>query len=102
MGTAFSISNECNVSIPANVFKHVCNIDESATCYEYSFVLRMYAGRVSFVFVDEWGTEFANGSWNGMVGMLQRREIDIGGTPILLRDARLHIIDHVQLYTRTK
>ncbi len=26
----------------------------------------------------EWGADSGNGSWTGMVGMLQRRDIDIG------------------------
>ena len=26
----------------------------------------------------QWGSSYGNGSWNGVVGMLQRKEADIG------------------------
>ena len=29
-----------------------------------------------------WGSPYGNGSWNGMVGMLQREEADIGKSKI--------------------
>lgn len=51
---------------------------------------------------DNWGYQSENGSWNGMVGMLQRREVDLGGTAMFLVKQRIGIIDYVQLYTHTK
>nr|XP_012151217.1 PREDICTED: glutamate receptor ionotropic, delta-1-like [Megachile rotundata] len=50
---------------------------------------------------DSWGYQSENGSWNGMVGMLQRREVDLGGTAMFLVKQRIGIIDYVQLYTHT-
>ncbi|XP_015437302.1 PREDICTED: probable glutamate receptor [Dufourea novaeangliae] len=58
--------------------------------------------RISFRITDTWGYRDENGSWSGMTGMLQRREIDIGGTGTFFVKERLPVLDYVQLYTRTR
>lgn len=57
-------------------------------------------GRVKFDILNKWGHK-NNGSWDGMIGMLQRREIDIGGTGSLMLTDRIPIVKYIQLYTRT-
>ncbi|XP_011862464.1 PREDICTED: glutamate receptor ionotropic, kainate 5-like isoform X2 [Vollenhovia emeryi] len=54
------------------------------------------------VVYKNWGRKTKNGSWDGMVGMLQRREIDIGGTAMFILDERIPIVEYIHLYTRTK
>ncbi|XP_070510153.1 ionotropic receptor 75a-like isoform X1 [Cardiocondyla obscurior] len=41
-----------------------------------------------------------NGSWDGMIGKLQRREIDIGSGAYMLTE-RVSIVEYIQLYTNT-
>lgn len=36
-----------------------------------------------------------------MIGMLERREIDIGGTATFLVAERIGVVQYVQLYTET-
>ncbi|XP_045777707.1 ionotropic receptor 75a-like isoform X1 [Maniola jurtina] len=43
---------------------------------------------------NSWGY-LRNGSFDGMVGTLQRREADIGGTPIFYRSDRAQFIDYI-------
>ncbi|XP_028048173.1 glutamate receptor ionotropic, delta-2 [Monomorium pharaonis] len=66
----------------------------------HHLVSRMNA-TVNIYVANDWGAYDNNGSWNGMIGMLQRREIDIGGTHVWLLAHRIHIVEHIQLYTRT-
>ncbi|CAL1685009.1 unnamed protein product [Lasius platythorax] len=56
---------------------------------------------ISFEITNSWGYRIENGSWNGMIGMLDRREIDIGGTASFLVPERLGVVQYIQLYTRT-
>jgi len=57
--------------------------------------------RISFEITDSWGYRAENGSWSGMIGMLERREIDIGGTATFLVSERLSVVQYIQLYTKT-
>ncbi|XP_032690864.1 probable glutamate receptor [Odontomachus brunneus] len=57
---------------------------------------------VSFNITDSWGYRGENGSWSGMIGMLERREIDIGGTTTFFIPQRIGVVQYIQLYTRTK
>ena len=43
---------------------------------------------------SEWGTLKANGSWSGVVGMLQRREVDVSVTDLSVTEARSAVIDY--------
>lgn len=65
----------------------------------HSFVLCL---RISFEIIDSWGYRIENGSWSGMIGMLERREIDIGGTATFLVSERLGVVQYIQLYTQTR
>ncbi|XP_072743848.1 uncharacterized protein [Anoplolepis gracilipes] len=56
---------------------------------------------ISFEITNTWGYRAKNGSWSGMIGMLDRREIDIGGTPSFLVPERLGVVQYIQLYTHT-
>ncbi|XP_020292971.1 probable glutamate receptor [Pseudomyrmex gracilis] len=57
---------------------------------------------VSFEVTNTWGYRAKNGSWSGMIGMLERREIDIGGTATFLVSERIGVVQYVQLYTETR
>lgn len=56
---------------------------------------------VSFRTANTWGYREQNGSWSGMIGMLQRKEIDLGGTGMFFVSQRIGVVDYVQLYTQT-
>ncbi|GAB1861159.1 Glutamate receptor U1 [Camponotus japonicus] len=56
---------------------------------------------ISFEITDSWGYRAENGSWSGMIGMLERRKIDIGGTATFLVSERLSVVQYIQLYTKT-
>ncbi|XP_044003996.1 glutamate receptor ionotropic, kainate 2-like, partial [Aphidius gifuensis] len=56
---------------------------------------------VNFTVRDTWGYKDKNGSWNGMIGLLDSGEIDIGGTGTFLIPERIGVVDYVQLYTPT-
>lgn len=62
----------------------------------------MRVHRVTFDITNTWGYRGENGSWSGMIGMLQRREIDIGGTGTFLVSERIGVVQYIQLYTHTK
>nr|AZQ24990.1 ionotropic receptor [Aphidius gifuensis] len=57
---------------------------------------------INFTVRDTWGYQDDNGSWSGMIGLLDRGEIDIGGTATFLVSSRIGVVDYVQLYTPTK
>lgn len=42
---------------------------------------------------DSWGYVKSNGTFDGMIGALVRKEIDIGGSPIFFRNERAAVID---------
>lgn len=56
---------------------------------------------VNFTWRDSWGYRDKNGSWSGMIDLLNRREVDIGGTATFLTTERIGVVDYVQLYTPT-
>ncbi|XP_032690856.1 protein PTHB1-like [Odontomachus brunneus] len=79
--------------------KHI----DSITRINYIWILHL-ANRMnatmSFNITNTWGYLDENGSWSGMMGMLQRREIDIG-TSMYFLTSRLNVAEYIQLYTRT-
>ncbi|KAG5344282.1 GRID2 protein, partial [Acromyrmex heyeri] len=79
------------------------NMIDPITKVNYIWILhlvnRMNA-TISFDVSNNWGRN-NNGSWDGMIGMLQRHEIDIGGTSMYMMTNRIHILEFIQLYTRS-
>ncbi|XP_071545434.1 probable glutamate receptor [Panulirus ornatus] len=43
-----------------------------------------------------WGGKLKNGSWTGMVGMLGRKEVDIGLGPFSIRTYRMEMVDYTR------
>ncbi|XP_053981714.1 probable glutamate receptor isoform X1 [Hylaeus volcanicus] len=81
--------------------KHIDPITKANYPWVLNMVDRMNA-TISFQVTNTWGYRDENDSWSGMIGMLQRGEIDIGGTGIFFVKERIGVIDYVQLYTRTR
>ncbi|XP_024223520.1 uncharacterized protein LOC105680798 isoform X3 [Bombus impatiens] len=81
--------------------KHIDAVTKANYPWMLHIASRMNA-TIDFRVTNTWGYRLENGSWNGLTGMLQRREIDIGGTATYLIQQRIGVIDYVQLYTRTK
>nr|AQN78502.1 ionotropic receptor 75u [Meteorus pulchricornis] len=54
---------------------------------------------VNFTWRNTWGYRDKNGTWSGMIGLLDRGEIDFGGTGTFLVGERIGVVDYVQLYT---
>ncbi|CAL1685006.1 unnamed protein product [Lasius platythorax] len=91
-----------------NTINHLTDFEDKSidpvTKAGYPWILhlakRMNA-TISFEIIDSWGYRIENGSWSGMIGMLERREIDIGGTATFLVSERLGVVQYIQLYTQT-
>ncbi|XP_043594833.1 glutamate receptor ionotropic, delta-1-like isoform X2 [Bombus pyrosoma] len=81
--------------------KHIDAVTKANYPWMLHIASRMNA-TIDFRVTNTWGYQQENGSWNGLTGMLQRREIDIGGTGTYLIQQRIGVIDYIQLYTRTK
>ncbi|XP_046143786.1 ionotropic receptor 75a-like [Osmia bicornis bicornis] len=82
-------------------YKHIDPITKTNYPWLLHIVHRMNA-TIEIRTTNTWGYRNENGSWNGMVGMLQSRQADLGGTATFLISQRVGVIDYVQLYTRTK
>ncbi|XP_063975807.1 uncharacterized protein LOC135161814 [Diachasmimorpha longicaudata] len=55
----------------------------------------------NFTVERTWGYKNEDGNWNGMIGLLDRGEINIGGTATFMISQRIGVVDYVQLYTPT-
>ncbi|KAF3425584.1 hypothetical protein E2986_03534 [Frieseomelitta varia] len=80
--------------------KHIDPVTKANYPWVMHIANRMNA-TIEFRVTDSWGYRDKNGTWNGMTGMLQRREIDIGGTATFFIPQRIGVVDYIQLYTRT-
>ncbi|XP_071629010.1 ionotropic receptor 75a-like isoform X1 [Temnothorax longispinosus] len=98
----------CLVMTDPNTVNHLTDFKDKTidpvTKANYPWILhlvnRMNA-TISFEVTNSWGYRAENGSWNGMIGMLKRREIDIGGTATFLVPERIGVVQYIQLYTHT-
>ncbi|KAI1707238.1 ligated ion channel l-glutamate- and glycine-binding site domain-containing protein [Ditylenchus destructor] len=52
-------------------------------------------------FDDVYGTRMANGSFNGIIGSLQRREVDLACTPLVANEERQRILEFSQPLMQT-
>ncbi|XP_068214583.1 glutamate receptor 1-like [Palaemon carinicauda] len=63
-------------------------------------VLEMLADNINFTYNlvrpsdGSWGFLFPNGTWNGMVGMLHRKEVDFGLGPFGITYLRAQVVDY--------
>ncbi|XP_066595748.1 ionotropic receptor 75a-like isoform X2 [Prorops nasuta] len=73
-----------------------------ATYTWINHMIKRMNATISFEISDSWGYKMPNGSFSGMIGMLQRKEIDIGGTATFFVAERIEIVEYVQLYTKTR
>ncbi|KYN19928.1 Glutamate receptor delta-2 subunit [Trachymyrmex cornetzi] len=98
----------CIAMTDLNTINHLTDFKDKsvdpATKAGYPWILhlvnRMNA-TISFEVTNNWGYRTENGSWSGMIGMLERREIDIGGTGISLTPERIGVVQYIQLYIHT-
>ncbi|XP_011705083.1 PREDICTED: uncharacterized protein LOC105460334, partial [Wasmannia auropunctata] len=79
-------------------YKTTDSVTKTNYMWIHHLINRMNA-TVTFNISNSYGYN-KNGSWDGMVGMLQRREIDIG-TSIFMLAERIPVVEFIQLYTRT-
>ncbi|KAH0552744.1 hypothetical protein KQX54_014654 [Cotesia glomerata] len=54
---------------------------------------------VTYTWRNTWGYQDQNGTWSGMIGLLDRNEIDFGGTATFLIKQRIGVIEYLHLYT---
>ncbi|XP_070177982.1 glutamate receptor ionotropic, delta-1-like isoform X2 [Littorina saxatilis] len=51
----------------------------------------------SYLFVpaadDSWGLELANGQWDGPIGMLMRKEVDMAASALAIEEGRVSVVD---------
>ncbi|XP_050580162.1 uncharacterized protein LOC126917392 isoform X2 [Bombus affinis] len=99
----------CLVMTDPDTINHLTDYEnkhiDAVTKANYPWMLHIASrtnATIDFRVTNTWGYQQENGSWTGLTGMLQRREIDIGGTGTYLIQQRIGVIDYVQLYTRTK
>lgn len=53
--------------------------------------------------MDDWGgTNFRNGTFDGMGGMLARHEVDFGGTVMFILKDHMSEIDYISLPMRAR
>nr|XP_012224408.1 PREDICTED: glutamate receptor U1-like [Linepithema humile] len=103
-----TVLKSCLVMTDPDTINHLTDFKDKTvdpvTKANYPWILHL-ANRmnatITFDVTNTWGYRMENGSWNGMIGMLERREIDIGGTPTFLVPERLGVVQYVQLYTQT-
>nr|XP_012224796.1 PREDICTED: glutamate receptor ionotropic, delta-2-like [Linepithema humile] len=103
-----TVLKSCLVMTDPDTINHLTDFKDKTvdpvTKVNYPWILhltnRMNA-TITFDVTNSWGYRMENGSWNGMIGMLERREIDIGGTATFLVPERLGVVQYVQLYTQT-
>ncbi len=48
---------------------------------------------------DAWGILQDNGQFNGIVGMLQRKEVDVSVTSLTIYKDRSEVVDHLDPYS---
>ncbi|KAL4704264.1 hypothetical protein ACJJTC_016282 [Scirpophaga incertulas] len=60
----------------------------------FSYIRDMYNFSYEVQRTNSWGY-FRNGSFDGLVGALQRQEADIGGSPLYFRGDRARLIDYI-------
>ncbi|XP_011700362.1 PREDICTED: glutamate receptor ionotropic, delta-1-like [Wasmannia auropunctata] len=98
----------CLVMTDPNTINHLTDFKDKAidpvTKVTYPWILHLVKrmnATISFEVTNSWGYRAENGSWSGMIGMLERREIDIGGTTTFLVSERIDVVQYIQLYTQT-
>nr|WVD93713.1 ionotropic receptor 75h [Graphosoma rubrolineatum] len=61
-----------------------------------TYLAKFYNFGFSIVPTDTWGANLANGSCTGMIGILQRREADIGLSACSFRVERVEVVSYAQ------
>ena len=49
-----------------------------------------------------WGVELPNGTWNGIMGVMERREADVSSNGLVPTSARMSVVDFVAPITQLK
>ncbi|XP_022252075.1 glutamate receptor U1-like, partial [Limulus polyphemus] len=68
----------------SGILTEVLNVFKQAYGFSYR-LLEPYDG--------QWGKELDNGTWNGMIGMVIRKEVDLAASSITMTDKREAVID---------
>ncbi|XP_069188800.1 uncharacterized protein [Procambarus clarkii] len=65
----------------------------------FAKVIQVLADTTNFMYTfvrpldGQWGIPLSNGSWSGMIGMVSRKEVDIGLGPIGISASRAQVLD---------
>ncbi|XP_011300833.1 glutamate receptor ionotropic, delta-2 isoform X2 [Fopius arisanus] len=102
------VLNTSLVMTDLNTLNHLTDYQDklidAVTKASYMWILylseRMNA-TFNFTVERTWGYKDEDGNWNGMIGLLDRGEINIGGTATFMISQRIGVVDYVQLYTPT-
>lgn len=54
----------------------------------------MNFSRLNVQRIDSWGYKQHDGHFDGLVGLLERREIDFGSSPLLYKLDRMPVVDY--------
>ncbi|XP_072744984.1 probable glutamate receptor [Anoplolepis gracilipes] len=63
------------------------------------YLINRMNATLNLTIVSDWGFKDKNGSFDGMTGLLSRREIDLGGTTMFIREDRLDEVKYIHLQT---
>ncbi|GLV43552.1 Ionotropic receptor 75d [Carabus blaptoides fortunei] len=86
---------------PGELLDYLYNNDENRhvdTFNRFQFILWNYVKEFyNFTLIVDlrhiWGKELKNGTHTGMVGMLQRKEIDVGLSPLFYKEERIAVLN---------
>jgi hypothetical protein len=49
-----------------------------------------------------WGVELPNGTWNGVMGVMERREADVSSIGLVATSARMKVVDFLAPITQLR
>jgi hypothetical protein len=49
-----------------------------------------------------WGVELPNGTWNGIMGVMERREADVSSNGLVATSARMSVVDFLAPITQLR
>lgn len=64
------------------------------TAFRSGSSTKFYRCRLNIRRTDSWGYKQANGHFDGLVGLLERRVVDFGSSPLIYKLDRMPVVDY--------
>jgi hypothetical protein len=69
----------------------------------YTQITAIYCCRTRYITPEKfWGVELPNGTWNGVMGVMERREADVSSIGLVATSARRSVVDFLAPITQLK